>query len=910
MSSRKGTPSTSPTSWPSRASLSGLNYRSPDRSIFANGTTTTTRIEADIVVGTAVTTAAAPRPRLTRDASAPSRAKVEVAKRKVDTVTIKSLRIAEINADQLGMDVSQPAPGYRVEATSGKLIGFWLRDLVLDMSSKEWSYTGKLGVEQLEQLKFNVLSRALEGGPTTITGQLDSAALPAGLSGTAREQSSALGVEFLKGGDRQVDLRGVELSEGAIDTPDGKVRIRKASLNGRLTQEASGRLRFDDLGPIDVDVRSIDWRTAGGSHITAKGSTKLTGIRVKGWWQSESDTKQPDGTIKKGHKELQLDELKVASITSDNLRYEDGLIDLHLGRTPKPAAPGSKPLSVQNIVATKLHWDSVEGVTSGHVDVGRSALDVSGRVAAALHISAGVSADSISLDFFREGRIVARARGLGGDVGIGETEDADQHHLSFGGLDTGVIDIHKDYIDIGPDGSDGLKIDNIIVDKLDWLGPSLGIQIAEGEGDLTLRDITARARIELNPPGDPKGRLKALYLRQLRIEHPSATGIKVILPGTGSITLNKTQPALLGPISLEAPAGAPGFEVKPDKTGKGFDMRGKFLLEGFNLPWVEADITGRLKGNADVRAGKLTIDFLGADGLDLDLRDPRIEAIAATLGSEKERLWLMNPAAPLGAQEWGISSKGVRFRQRTKESGKEEKQLTVEGAELTGLFYVNDDWGLRLMVFSAAVDGDIDVDLLAGSGTIPDLTIDNAVLDLDFAKLSKGKAGGSTTSMYDILEGWDKLIKALRPFKDVLEHLNGSIDFGVAFEKYLDFYLPIHLAFHDGAINVDKLAEGISSGLPPGVNIEFKVNGDNLELWLNTKALAAGAVAWPVAAPVLIPLELLTSADDVKLLSWTLATGETQPGVELGRGAAVDASCRRRTRPTACGSPRSSPTTR
>ena len=94
-----------------------------------------------------------------------------------------------------------------------------------------------------------------------------------------------------------------------------------------------------------------------------------------------------------------------------------------------------------------------------------------------------MSADSISLDFFREGRIVARARGLGGDVGVGETEDADQHHLSFGGLDTGVIDIHKDYIDIGPDGSDGLKIDHIIVDKLDWLGPSLGIQIAEGEGD-------------------------------------------------------------------------------------------------------------------------------------------------------------------------------------------------------------------------------------------------------------------------------------------------------------------------------------------------------------------------------------------------------------------------------------------
>ena len=147
------------------ASLSGLNYRSPDRSIFANGTTTTTRIEAvDIVVGTAVTTAAAPRPRLTRDASAPSRAKVDVAKRKVNTVTIKSLRIAEISADQLGMDVSQPAPGYRVEATSGKLIGFSLRDLALDMSSKELSYTGQLGIEQLEQLKFNVLSRALDGG--------------------------------------------------------------------------------------------------------------------------------------------------------------------------------------------------------------------------------------------------------------------------------------------------------------------------------------------------------------------------------------------------------------------------------------------------------------------------------------------------------------------------------------------------------------------------------------------------------------------------------------------------------------------------------------------------------------------------------------------------------------------------
>ena len=699
--------------------MNGLNYRSADRSIFATGTTTTGRIEAEILVGTSVTSGEAPRPTLTRSAAAPSRAPVPLAKRTVDTVTVKRLRIAEINADQLGMDVAQPSPGYRVEATSGKLIGFWLRDLVLDMSAKEWTYTGKLGIEQLEQLKFNVLSRALEGGPTTITGQLDSKALPAGLTGTAREQASAVGVEFLKGGDRQVDLRGVELSEGLVDTPDGKVRIRKASLNGRLTQEASGRLRFDDLGPIDVDVRSVDWKTAGGAHVTAKGSTKLTGIRVKGWWQSESDTKQPDGTINEGHKELQLDKLTVTSITSDNLRYEDGVIDVHLGRGPKPAPAGTKALSAQNVVVTNMHWDSVAGITAGHVDVGRSALDVSGRVAAALHISAGVSADSISLDFLSEGHVKARVRGLGGDVGIGETEDADRHHLAFGGLDTGLIDIHKDHIDIGPDGSDGLSIDDIIVDKLNWMGTSIGLEIIEGEGDLTLRDITARARIELNPPGDPKGRLKALYLRQLRIEHPSATGIKVILPGTGFIRLNKTEPALLGPISLEAPAGAPGFEVKPTKTGKGFDLRGKFLLEGFNLPWVEADITDRLTGNADVRAGNLTIDFLGAEGLDLDLRDPRIEAIAAKLGSDKERLWLMNPAAPLGAQEWGIKAKAVKFRKRDT-PGAEEQKLTVEGAELNGLFYVNEDWGLQLFVNSAVVEGDITHDMLTGAGTIPD----------------------------------------------------------------------------------------------------------------------------------------------------------------------------------------------
>ena len=153
---------------------------------------------------------------------------------------------------------------------------------------------------------------------------------------------------------------------------------------------------------------------------------------------------------------------------------------------------------------------------------------------------------------------------------------------------TAVIDIRPDRIDIGPDGQPGFEMKTLILDELSWMSEGFGLEIEAGKGDLTLAGITARARIELNPPGHKQGRLKRLILRELKVARPTATGLTIKF-ADGSLKLDPTQQAILGPLTLEAPAGEPGFIIGHDKTGKLF-TQGKLSLQGFNLPNVAADV--------------------------------------------------------------------------------------------------------------------------------------------------------------------------------------------------------------------------------------------------------------------------------------------------------------------------------
>ena len=269
-SSPTATTSASP-SWSSLGGmeLEGLSYRSPGMAVDVAGTTKTGRMALSARVKTA------PDP------------KGGAGARRVSEVVVEWLRLARVDADRIGIDMAGPDGRLSVDLTSGSLLNVRVDDLHLDLGGEELTYRGKMAVDQLDQLRFAVVTRAVErgveGAPTKIKGY----ALGAG--GRARRRAAGRPrsqVEFIESGSKKIDLHGVEMTEGELTTEAGTVVIRRASIGGHLETDKDGTVRFDRLGPMTIDLAAIDWRTAGGAQITARGATVLNGVLVKGSWKT------------------------------------------------------------------------------------------------------------------------------------------------------------------------------------------------------------------------------------------------------------------------------------------------------------------------------------------------------------------------------------------------------------------------------------------------------------------------------------------------------------------------------------------------------------------------------------------------------------------------------------------------
>ncbi|MBM0258927.1 hypothetical protein, partial [Micromonospora sp. 4G55] len=309
-----------------RTELTEVTMRSATRSLYSRGSTRIGRMSLDVLVRTA--------PAATG--------------RQVRGALIRTMVIDRIDADRIGMDVTDPAPGYSVEVVSGALVGVRVQDLELDLTGEELTYTGRLRIGQLDQLRFSVLSRALQGGPTTITGTVSGA--PVGPA------AAAVTVDLIRAGAHRVDpatgriisdptdsqqitLSGVTLADTTLRTPDGSVTVRRAGLGGRIVTEQAGGLRFEDIGPSRIELSAIDWR-AGDGRITSHGPTVVDGLTVTGRWDNAPAPTGPDGQVRPpGDAKLFIERLHIDRITGRDLRYRSGVLDVGLGRpSPVPAA--------------------------------------------------------------------------------------------------------------------------------------------------------------------------------------------------------------------------------------------------------------------------------------------------------------------------------------------------------------------------------------------------------------------------------------------------------------------------------------------------------------------------------------------------------------------------------------------
>ncbi|MEU7932406.1 DUF4157 domain-containing protein [Micromonospora echinofusca] len=837
--------------------LTGVSLRSPGRSLYSRGSTRIGRMSLDVLIRTAATGSG----RQTRGA------------------LVRSMVIDRIDADQVGMDVTEPAPGYSVEAVSGALVGVRLRDLDVDLTGAEATYSGRLTVGQLDQLRFAVVSRALQGPPTTITGTVGGQPTGPG--------AAAVTVDLVRAGAHQVDpatgrvvsdptdavatrLDGLTLTDTTLRTPDGRVTVRRAGVSGRIVTEQGGGLRFEDIGPSRIELSAIDWR-AGDGRITSRGPTVLDGLTVTGRWDSTPEHRDAAGRLVPATAELFVERLHIDRVTGRDLRYRSGVLDVGLGRaTPVPAGePDLPPLEILDVDLRGLRWSRAAGLVAGRLRTGATRVEIAGRIDAALHVDGALSAAQLTLGFGRGGRVEARVVGGEGHLGVGPRPGEHEQHVGIQGLDTGLIRIAPDRIEIGPDGSPGLRLATVAVDALNWQGESLGLRVAPGEGALTFTGITARARIDLHPAGTPGGRFRRLLLREVVVQETRASGLLVDLRDGVTIRLDADREAVLGELRLRPGAGQEGFVVEATGTAAGMRVLGGLDIGAISAPRVGFDIGTFLShGSADVAAAGLTVDFLDLGALRVSLREPALTAIRAQVTAESGReLRLLG--APAGRPEYGLRFTSIGYTQDPATPGGPApgRRIAARGGEITGLTFTDTGLGLHVFVERGLL-GDLTHDLDTGSGELPSLDIRDATFSLDLATLLGGAAPAAparTTSAQRraaMATQWDGLLRILHTYNlsEVIDSLDGHIDFDVAHDGFLygTRVWEVRLSLRDGAVDYRRL----TGALPWWTPGRFVVEGDDL--------------VYRVHVPTVGPEGAPPPDSDVDVLRWQLTTGEVQ----------------------------------
>lgn len=875
------------------AELEGLSYTDGTTTYYATGTTRSGRIDMSIRV-------------LTRPGPDPGT-------REMSELLIDWLHFDRIEADKIGRDVGatrtvvatredgsvieEISAGSTMELTSGAMVGLEITGMRVPFAAEDSApqdvepVTGTIGIDRFDNLRFRVVSKALQGKPTTTTGTLHGG-VPAG-SAAARavtvrmldkvqtqEWMDKLGIDGkAEKGSMTIDLAGGELLNTTVETADGTITFRRMGLSGRIGM-VGNRTTFEHMGPFNLDIASIDW-TAGSAHIRATGSTVLEGVTADGWYESTPTTeKTPGGGGKPkampGTMTVHLDRLEIRQVRSDDLRYTDGVLDVHLGRSGK-AGPIDKAtrkpdnLDIANVKVHGLHWDSVQGLTGGSVQTGKVKAAFGGRLSGdldkatgavtnALHLKGSLTAAGIRLDFRRGGRIMARATGIIGEVGLGGTGDADDHHLTWGdettgeGLDTGFIDITKNQIDIGPDGHPGMALNSLRLDKLSWnftgTTSGFGLHLPEGKGLVSMQGITARVRILLHPAGSKEakteGRLKKILLRELVVADTKATGLGVRF-GPAVLRLDSTQVATLGQLSLRAPKDEDGFVIDPSQSMAKMLKGGIDIARmvdgspGISLPNVAADIEKQLTGTANIAAASLGVDFFGAEGMSVKLTEPSITQIQLVLegdsklkGRHIHTLSLFKgPKDPLS----GLPSYGLRADELTytDKPGEKKEGVSVKGLGVSGLEYRNSKKGVHVTVVDARVPN-LEHDFGASSGSIDKLVIDKAFVQLRIPTLLADESGAKeqeeASEAKTVTTHLNDIATALMPYADIVDSLKGSLGLTIHAD---DLSIPIKTTFVDGAFDYQAVYSSAAKGLPwYASGLQFRVRHNDLMLGLIT----------------------------------------------------------------------------
>ena len=670
---------------------------------------------------------------------------VELAKTSTGSVVtgaiIHSMRIGALGGEHVILDMPQPDGAIHAELIGGALHDITASEVVFEQGSEGWELVkASATVGSFADVRYSVLLAALKGR-TRVKGALATA------KDAVAAKRPTITASYARAGGRKFSLALADLQALGTDisTPDGSVTIRKVTLAGSYQGNEAGAKANATL--TGLTIGPINWRAGATGRVTGPGPIVARTVTVAAVYTPATPAA---GKQKAKPAAWTVTDIVITGLTGVGLRYLDPPLDLHLGRTDKPATPGTAPLTVGRI----------------HIQPAKNALrlqdlsvDFGGDLKSSLQVNGHLGIDYLSMELHRDGRVVATVRGVSADAAL--TGDY-TGTVELKGLRGARVDIGPDAIRIGsddPDDPNGLLISQLSLSSLALSSEAAGHKFTfktQPGGRVDLLGLRAKVRIDKWKPEEKhtsKSPFKQVAVENLVIDQVNLSAFQIDLPDDDVTIIVPARaggdPPTLRRLMLTGGAGADGvFHPEFLVNLETFALEGKLGVDDIALP-VSAKIKDKFKGDVTLRTWASSIGFLAGGGIRIDVEHPQLTmAKAAELGKDKTIR-----VAKLGADSLSFADGRLYV-----------KRPFAQDLEFTQK--IGDSLAVWLKVKSVDLD-ELNYTTTAGGGlVIPRLDIGDAFLSLDLAALSAAKpgAGASAPSTFDI--------DALRPIADNTE---GSI---------------------------------------------------------------------------------------------------------------------------------------
>ncbi len=581
---------------------------------------------------------------------------------RLDTTTfnIINLHVNQISADQLGYRGFDEHGGFSKEVIveSGFIGHLDVNNFTLTMpEGQDMGYHGDVTIRTLDQTQF----RARIGESMSMRGQLD--------TGTREEDAPAITVGIASSEEIYLNLDQIDLTQGAVDlrteSGHGRVLVRQAELSGDIAM-IGNQIQVRNFRAPHINMPSIQWTTSSGAEVTAQ-NAHLHDFRLNLDYTTVDDENST----------VQINELYVGSFSADSIIYSDPP-GVHVSLTQETDEENGRVLPlIQGLRLQDLYIsigpDSFT-MSGGHgrienADVVTSALMQAetgsgpNRYEGVTGLFARISAGGITfsdLGYGNEGLTltggIERLNAEGGfdimpadpdGAPAGATNASGDFTISHGRI--GQFRYGNGLIQIGPDGSEGLMIDEIVMESLSFnsgdyeLRPiatetAQSARAGSAEANLAPSSITAsglRLNMDLHLRQDAEDETESepsteeteqstverIDIHQLHFDSIALQGYRLILRQKGVyIDIPAGLDASIKNIDLHGPLPDQPFSIR-------LDTRTPVLLGSISTGALLAQQVGVQMGNSlrarlDFEAASANLGFLEATDPDSDEPGP------------------------------------------------------------------------------------------------------------------------------------------------------------------------------------------------------------------------------------------------------------------------------------------------